>query len=124
MKEKLQTKTNKAKFYKANREFIDHLGSFEHKDIAHLCNDFGISNRMIRKKLSETAMFFPIVSLSTEKGYIRLGDFETLSVEEQEKYVEMVRHQINDYKSRIAFLNRRMKPLIAWVKMVEKKNND
>ena len=66
-------------------------------------------------------MHYPILATSNQKGYRRARDINDLTIEELEKEMEEVKHQLEEHKSRIACLKKKMKPLVAWLKVAEKK---
>ena len=84
----------------------------------------GWSERKVRKELERIANYYPVISISSKKGY-RVGQFNDSEDEEPteclEELLEQTRHAINDLESRVKSLNARMKPLIALkVKLEEK----
>lgn len=79
------------------------------------------SDRTIRDTIAVCSMHYPILATSNQKGYRRAKDINDLSIEELEKEMEEVKHQLEEHKSRIACLKKKMKPLVAWLKVAEKK---
>jgi len=79
----------------------------------------GTGNRQARLSIAEVAKEYPIVSLSSERGYMRIGRFDSLSKKKIVEYRERINHQLNDYMSRIDKINKRMRPLIAWLEAEE-----
>lgn len=79
------------------------------------------SDRTIRDVIAVCSMHYPILATSNQKGYRRARDINDLTIEELEKEMEEVRHQLEEHKSRIACLKKKMKPLVAWLKVAEKK---
>lgn len=122
-KEFKQNEKNKKEFTIKNKEFIEFIqsnsvnGLIEIERIEEFLNS---GNRNARRRISDMSMFYPIISLSQEKGYEVLTVPSQLGSEEILVNIERVDHQINDYNSRIAVLKRKMKPLIAWKKVAEK----
>lgn len=80
----------------------------EFVELFDICKALGVDNRTARALISELATTEPVISLSSCKGYMRLG---TVREDERQKVNDMVLHQIRDYASRIAVLRRRMKVL-------------
>lgn len=119
-----QTKKNKKLFYLKNEELVNLFelrgGQDRVVKIEEVEDNFGISNRNARDKISEMSMYYAIISLTQEKGYELLGDISKYTDEEILKNIEKINHQINDFQSRITVLKKRMKPLIAWKKVAEK----
>lgn len=81
-------------------------------------------NRMERLRYQEVARFYPVISLSNEKGYEILDDPTAYPQEELVKNIHRVNHQVRDYMSRIDALKKRMKSLIAWAKEADKVRED
>ncbi len=89
---------------------------------AQLKEYFHESDRAIRAMVAECSMFYPIISLSKSKsGYRRAIDIETSSKEELESELALINKTISEHNSRIKSLKRKLKPLIAWKKVAEKK---
>ena len=123
-----QTKKNKKLFYNKNQDLVNLFelrgGHDRVVKIEEVEDEFGISNRNARDKISEMSMYYAIISLTQEKGYELLGDINNYTDEEILKNIEKINHQINDFQSRISVLKKRMKPLIAWKKVAEKHLKD
>lgn len=82
---------------------------------------FGISERIARYEISKISMYYPVVSISSKKGYRLAKPIDRLESFELEKEVEEVNHVLNELKSRITQLKAKMKPLIVWKSIAEKK---
>lgn len=119
-----QTKKNKKIFYNKNEDLVNLFqyrgGQNRIVKIEEVEDEFGISNRNARDKISEMSMYYAVISLTQEKGYELLGDINNYTDEEILENIEKINHQINDFQSRISVLKKRMKPLIAWKKVAEK----
>lgn len=78
--------------------------------------------RQVRVQISELAKDHPVISISDEKGGIRLPKRFTRcqSVEEIEKEIDAVQRTIDQFQSRKKELNKRLRPLIAYKKAAEK----
>ena len=88
----------------------------ELKDILH-CSD-----RVVREIVAECSMHYPIIALSEkDSGYRRAKDINSLSGQDLLNEIEIVQRVINEHKSRIKCLKKKLKPLIAWLKVAEKK---
>ena len=79
------------------------------------------TERGLRDAIAVCSMHYPIIATSNKKGYRRAKDIEDLTLEELQKEIEEVQHQLNEHKSRIKCLKKKMKPLVAWLKVAEKK---
>lgn len=105
-----------------NHEIIDILlerhTKEELRDILH-CGD-----RTVREIIAECSMHYPIIALSEkDSGYRRAKDINSLSGQELLNEMEIVQRVINEHKSRIKCLRKKLKPLIAWLKVAQKKMN-
>lgn len=79
------------------------------------------SDRVIRDVISICSMHYPVIAVSSNKGYRRAKAIENLEGTALEVEIDEVLHQINELKSRVDCLRKRMKPLVAWLKVAEKK---
>lgn len=121
----VQTKQNKKLFVKRHFKLVNLLNNAAHQKkvvpIEDVQKALDYSNRAARNNISEMSLYYAIISLTQEKGYEMLIDIDNYTEEELKLNIEKVQHQINDFQSRINVLKRRMKPLIAWKKVAEKK---
>ena len=114
-----QTKDAKQNY---NHPIIDLLLSEEPKtreelgEILHITSD-----SEIRDVISICSMHYPVIAVSSKKGYRRAKNIDQLEGEALEVEIDEVLHQINELKSRVDCLRKRMKPLVAWLKVAEKK---
>lgn len=81
----------------------------------------GISERFVREEISRCSMYYAVIATSDKSGYrlakaIKDLDDESLIVE-----LDEVNHAIHEISSRIKCLKKRLKPLIAYKKVAEKK---
>ncbi len=81
------------------------------------------SDRSIRDIIAVCSMHYPIIATSGSKGYRRAKSIDELTPEELEKEIEEVEHQLNEHKSRVACLKKKMKPLVAWLSVAKKKRD-
>lgn len=79
------------------------------------------SDREIRDVVSICSMHYPIIAVSSKKGYRRAKAIDTLEDKELQLEIDEVEHQIRELKSRVDCLKKRMKPLVAWLKVAQKK---
>ena len=79
------------------------------------------SEREVRDIISTCAMHYPVIAVSNKKGYRRAKNIDSLENEHLLAEIDEVRQQINELKSRVACLKKRMRPLVAWLKVAEKK---
>lgn len=82
---------------------------------------YNLDERTIRRIIAEISCYFPVVSFSSTKGYyIPIVDENTNTNE----ILEDLQHALNEHMSRVNELKRKMKPLIATIKEMEKKNEN
>lgn len=112
-----QNKENKEKFYSVLVEPL----------LKEICNKedlmftYNYSERGVRKEIQEISMFFPVISYSKQKGY-RIIDVEKCINEEIcLEEIQEINCVINELQSRIVMLKKKMKPLIACKKVLEKR---
>ena len=89
---------------------------------AELCDLLKLDDSSMRKEVSALACELPVISYSTKKGY-RICDVKKLIEEnDQDKINEEInelRHTLAELNSRIKKLKKRMRPLIASLKVLE-----
>ena len=117
-----EIKQNKATKDNYNHPIINLLFSNEPLTREEIGEKLNItSDRTIRDTIAVCSMHYPILATSNQKGYRRARDINDLTIEELEKEMEEVKHQLEEHKSRIVCLKKKMKPLVAWLKVAEKK---
>jgi predicted transcriptional regulator len=112
-----QTKENKKKFWSP---LIDLLKIGTPVTRSELQDAVGFSDRAVRNEVSNISKFHPVISYSSRKGYRIAKDFSKLNVEEAAAEWLEVEHSLNELKARNRDINKRMKPLIAYQKKMEK----
>lgn len=116
------SQTNEAKLEYDNKSVIRYLLNTNFKTKEEMANQLHCSTRTVRNLISELRMYYPVISYSSNKGYAlppimdEIKDFAELN-----KARDMVQHTLNEIKSRVDVLNKEMKPLIAYLKELEKK---
>lgn len=118
MKEIKQNKKNK-EAYKS--PIIKMLQSDEPVSKEKLMEQLHVGDRYLRLMISECSMFYPVVATSDKKGYRIAKKIEGLTGLELEEEKGEVNHQLNELRSRVKWLKKRMKPLIAYLKVLEKR---
>lgn len=84
-----------------------------------LSTKYDLDERTIRRIIQEISCYFPIISFSSTKGYYIPTLDENANTKE---ILEDIQHTLNEHMSRVNELKRKMKPLIATIKEMEKKN--
>lgn len=83
----------------------------------------GISTRAIRNEIAECSMYYAVLATSDKSGYRLAKPIGDLNNEELLIELDEVEHQIREVNSRIKCLKKRLKPLIAYKKIAEKKRD-
>lgn len=85
-----------------------------------LSQNFNLNDRTIREMVAEVANYLPVISLSNSAGYRVLSFDDETATFDLLGMQQDISHQINEFKSRIANLNARLKPLVALSKVIDK----
>lgn len=85
-------------------------------EILHISSD-----REIRDIISICSMHYPIIAVSSKKGYRRAKAIDNLEGTALQLEIDEVEHQLGELNSRVDCLRKRMKPLMAWLKVAQKK---
>lgn len=79
------------------------------------------TEREVRDVISICSMHYPVIAVSSKKGYRRAKAIDNLEDKELQLEIDEVEHQLRELKSRVDCLKKRMKPLVAWLKVAQKK---
>ena len=112
-----QTRENKRNFYSS---IMSYIKSETPTSKGELQNITGFTERSVRNEISSISKFHPVIAYSSRKGYRLAQDFSKLNVEEAANEWMEVEHTLNELKARNKEINKRMKPLIAYQKKMEK----
>lgn len=97
----------------------DYLSTEKYTTRKELVEATGFSDREVRSRISELKKKRVVIYSSQNTGY-RLGkELKSLTKEEREKEVELVKHSLNDCKSRTTQLNKQKRKYIAYIKKAE-----
>lgn len=114
-----QTKTAKQNY---NHPIIDLLFADEPLTKEEIGEKLHItSEREVRDVISICSMHYPVIAVSSKKGYRRAKAIDNLEDKELQLEIDEVEHQLRELKSRVDCLKKRMKPLVAWLKVAQKK---
>lgn len=80
-----------------------------------------ISDRQLRRYISEIRKEHNVISLSSGKGYRRAKSTDRMTYKELEREYDIIKHQIAENNSRIKKIKYNMKSQIAYLKIIEKK---
>ena len=91
------------------------------KTKAELRAILNIGDRAIRNEIAECSMYYPVIATSDKSGYRLAKNISDLDGDLLLIELDEVEHQIRELNSRIKCLKKRLKPLIAYKKIAEKK---
>lgn len=111
-----QTQEAKENFYSPMLTLLNDV-----KTKAELKEILKISERAVRNEIAECSMYYAVIATSDKKGYRLAKNINDLHGETLLQELEEVEHQIHEISSRIKCLKKRLKPLIAYKKIAEKK---
>lgn len=80
----------------------------------------GLADREVRSKISELKKERVVLYSSQQAGYRLAKELKSMTSEEREKEIELVKHSLNDCKSRTKQLNKQKRKYIAYLKKAEK----
>lgn len=112
-----QTREAKEKF---NSPLLDILKDGV-KTKAELQELLKVGERFIRNEISRCSMYYPVLATSDKSGYRLAKNIKDLEDENLLNELEEVNHAIHEINSRIKCLKKRLKPLIAYKMVAEKK---
>ena len=81
----------------------------------------GWSERQVRREISKISMYYPVISKSNKKGYKLAKSIDLMGKEELGQEIKEVNNVANELQSRITQLKAKLKPLIAYKSVAEKK---
>lgn len=93
-------------------------------DREELRNLLNCTDSQARHEVAEISLFYPVISSSGSKGYRLPKNIEEMSESELEEEIKVVERTLNEHLSRVKCLRKKCKPLIAWLKVAEKKKNE
>lgn len=97
----------------------DYLSTEKYTTRKELVEATGFSDREVRSKISELKKRRVVIYSSQNTGYRLAKELKSLTKEEREKEVELVKHSLNDCKSRTTQLNKQKRKYIAYIKKAE-----
>ena len=110
---------------KAKKEFTSPIKEFlkVKRDKYEIARFLNVDERTARYEVEKLANFYAVISGSFQKGYRLAKPIDSMTAEEKQVELELINRSIAEFNSRIKKLKRRMKPLIAYKKMLMKLNN-
>ena len=97
----------------------DYLSTEKYTTRKELVEATGFSDRGVRSKISELKKKRVVIYSSQNTGYRLAKELKGLTKEEREKEVDLVKHSLNDCKSRTTQLNKQKRKYIAYIKKAE-----
>lgn len=79
-----------------------------------------ISDREVRRCISDLKKEHTIISLSSGKGYKRVNSSEKMNQEEIKKEIDLIKHCINEINCKKKVYNYQLRQFIANLKILEK----
>lgn len=97
----------------------DYLSTEKYTTRKELVEATGFSDREVRSRISELKKKRVVIYSSQNTGYILAKELKGLTKEEREKEADLVKHSLNDCKSRTTQLNKQKRKYIAYIKKAE-----
>lgn len=97
----------------------DYLSTEKYTTRKELVEVTGFSDREVRSRISELKKKRVVIYSSQNTGYRLAKELKGLTKEEREKEVDLVKHSLNDCKSRTTQLNKQKRKYIAYIKKAE-----
>lgn len=97
----------------------DYLSTEKYTTRKELVEATGFSDREVRSRISELKKKRVVIYSSQNTGYRLAKELKSLTKEEREKEVDLVKHSLNDCKSRTTQLNKQKRKYIAYIKKAE-----
>lgn len=98
----------------------DYLSTEIFKSKQELAKETGLSERAVRKKISELKLVRPVIFNSKTKGYRLAKNIDNMSKIELINEMELIRYSANEINSRVKVLNQQLRSYIAYSKIAEK----
>lgn len=101
----------------------EYLSTENFRSRQELSKETGLTEREVRKKISELKYKKPVIYNSYTKGYRLAKDFSLLTKEELEKELDLVNHSIRDIGSRKKVFDKQLRSYIAYKEAAQKELN-
>ena len=102
-----------------NIDIKNYLSTEKYTTRKELIEATKLTDREIRSRISELKKKRVVIYSSQSAGYRLAKELKSLTKEEREKEVELVKHSLNDCKSRTMQLNKQKRKYIAYIKKAE-----
>ena len=102
-----------------NIDIKNYLSTEKYTTRKELIEATKLTDREVRSRVSELKKKRVVISSSQNAGYRLAKELKGLTKEEREKEVDLVKHSLNDCKSRTTQLNKQKRKYIAYIKKAE-----
>lgn len=102
-----------------NIEIENHLSATKYTTRKELVEKTGLSDREIRRQISELKKQRVVLYSSSRSGYRLAKELRSMSKKELEEELNQVKHSLNECKSRTKQLRKQMRKYIAYIKKAE-----
>lgn len=99
-----------------------YLNTKDFKTRKQLAEETNLSDREVRKQISELKKKRVVIYSSSRSGYRLARELNCMSKIEREEEVRLVQHSLNDCKSRVKDIKKSMRKYIAYLKKAEQIN--
>lgn len=96
-----------------------YLNSHEFKTREQLQEETGLSDREIRRQISELKNRRVVIYSSSRSGYRLAKEYKSMSEQQRQEEKRQIEHSLNDKKSRVKVLKKHMRKDIAYLKKAE-----
>lgn len=97
----------------------DYLSATSYKTREQLIKETNMSDREIRRQISELKKRRVVIYSSSTRGYRLAKEIKSMSKREYEEEINVVKHSLNENKSRIKKLKAQNRKYIAYIKKAE-----
>lgn len=98
----------------------DYLSTEYFKSRKQLVRETGLTDRVLRSKISQLKKEKAVIYNSQTRGYRLAKEIESIvTVDEAKEEMELIQHSINDIEARKADMNKSERSYIAYLKRLE-----
>ena len=80
----------------------------------------GLSERVVRRKISDLKLTVPVIYNSYTKGYRLAKNFNNMTKQEIIEETNLIQHSINDIQARKKVFDKQLRTYIAYLKVADK----
>lgn len=102
-----------------NINIENYLSATKYTTRKELVEKTGLSDREVRKEISELKKTRVVIYSSQRSGYRLAKELRSMSKIEREEEIKQVQHSLNECKSRTKQLKKQMRKYIAYLKKAE-----